>query len=119
MSEIEQIYLEQRYNEIINPKNLFKNLDEVKLFIKDSNKEDLIWFLRDCEQNECYDFCQYLKEVIDEEILQNALNDILKYFSNFNCRLKKRIFWYYLENSNKIVEVKKEKYYNLYVLIKR
>ena len=59
------------------------------------------------------------KEVIDEEILQNALNDILKYFSNFNCRLKKRIFWYYLENSNKIVEVKKEKYYNLYVLIKR
>lgn len=66
MSEIEQIYLEQKYNEIINPKNLFKNLDEVKLFIKDSNKEDLIWFLRACEQSECYDFCQYLKEVIDE-----------------------------------------------------
>ena len=41
-------------------------LEEVKLFIKDSNKEDLIWFLRACEQAECYNFCQYLKEIIDE-----------------------------------------------------
>jgi hypothetical protein len=66
MSEVEQIYLEQRYNEIINPKNLFKNLEEVKLFIKDSNKEDLIWFLRACEQNELYEYCKYLNEVINE-----------------------------------------------------
>ena len=66
MSEIEQIYLEQKYNEIINPKNLFKNLDEVKLFIKDSKKEDLIWFLRACEDSECYEYCQYLNEVINE-----------------------------------------------------
>lgn len=66
MSEIERIYLEQRYNEIINPKNLFKNLDEVKIFIKDSNKEDLIWFLRACEEAECYNYCVYLKGIIDE-----------------------------------------------------
>ena len=33
-----------------------------------------------------------LKEVIDKETLQHALNDILKYFSNFNCHLKKEYF---------------------------
>jgi len=66
MSEIEQIYLEQKYNEIINPKNLFKNLDEVKLFIKDSKKEDLIWFLRACEEAECYEYCKYLNDIINE-----------------------------------------------------
>ena len=66
MSEIEQIYLEQKYNEIINPKNLFKNLDEVKLFIKDSKKEDLIWFLRACKDSECYEFCSYLNTIINE-----------------------------------------------------
>jgi hypothetical protein len=66
MSEVEQIYLEQRYNEIINPKNLFKNLGEVKLFIKDSNKEDLIWFLRACEKSECYEFYNYLNSIINE-----------------------------------------------------
>lgn len=66
MSEIDEIYLEEKYNEIINPKNLFKNLDEVKLFIKDSNKEDLIWFLRACEKSECYEFCSYLNTIIHE-----------------------------------------------------
>ena len=66
MSEIEQIYLEEQYKELINPKNLFKNLEEVKLFIKDSKREDLIWFLRACEEAECYEFCIYLNTVINE-----------------------------------------------------
>jgi hypothetical protein len=66
MSEIDEIYLEEKYNEIINPKNLFKNLGEVKLFIKDSKKEDLIWFLRACEKSECYEFCSYLNTIINE-----------------------------------------------------
>lgn len=66
MSEIEQIYLEEQYKELINPKNLFKNLEEVKLFIKDSKREDLIWFLRACEKNELYEFCNYLNSIINE-----------------------------------------------------
>ena len=89
-------------------RNNWYKLDNVGKFYSFTNKNKIPAVFR---------YSVSLKEVIDEEILQNALNDILKYFSNFNCRLKKRIFWYYLENSNKIVEVKKEKYYNLYVLM--
>lgn len=66
MSELEEIYFEEQYKELINSKNLFKNLDEVKLFIKDSNKEDLIWFLRACEENELYEYCKFLNDVINE-----------------------------------------------------
>ena len=64
---LSEIKLEQMYLNAINPKNMFKNLDEVKEFIKGyDNKEDLIWFLRACEENECYEFCNYLNSVINE-----------------------------------------------------
>ena len=62
-----EIKLQEMYLNAINPKNMFKNLEEVKQFIKGyENKEDLIWFLRACEDAECYEYCKYLKEVIDE-----------------------------------------------------
>lgn len=80
-------------------RNNWYKLDNVGKFYSFTNKNKIPAVFR---------YSVSLKEVIDEEILQNALNDILKYFPNFNCHLKKGIFWYYLENSNKIVEVKKE-----------
>lgn len=80
-------------------RNNWYKLDNVGKFYSFTNKNKIPAVFR---------YSVSLKEVIDEEILQNALNDILKYFHNFNCHLKKGIFWYYLENSNKIVEVKKE-----------
>lgn len=89
-------------------RNNWYKLDNVGKFYSFTNKNKIPAAFR---------YSVSLKEVIDEEILQNVLNDILKYFSNFNCRLKKKIFWYYLENSNKIVEVKKEKYYNIYGIL--
>lgn len=68
MKDLEQIELEQKYLNAISPSKMFKNLEEVKEFIKGyDNKEDLIWFLRACEQEELYIFCKYLKEVIDNE----------------------------------------------------
>lgn len=62
-------------------RNNWYKLDNVGKFYSFTNKNKIPAVFR---------YSVSLKEVIDEEILQNALNDILKYFSNFNCRLKKK-----------------------------
>ena len=49
-----------------------------------------------------------LRKDIDKEILQQALNESLKLFPNFNCHLKKGLFWYYLESTLNEVEVTEE-----------
>ena len=33
----------------------------------EDNKEDLIWFLRACKQEELYEYCRFLKDIIDNE----------------------------------------------------
>lgn len=42
-----------------------------------------------------------LKENIQEDYLQQALNDVLPRFSGFNLRLRRGVFWYYFEENNK------------------
>ncbi len=42
-----------------------------------------------------------LTEEINEEQLQLALDNTIDIYSNFNVNLKKGIFWYYLEETNK------------------
>lgn len=42
-----------------------------------------------------------LKEDIDEQLLQKALDKVLSYFDVFNSRLRKGIFWYYFETNRK------------------
>lgn len=42
-----------------------------------------------------------LKEEIDKKILQDALNKTTEIFTNFNVNLKKGLFWYYLDETNK------------------
>lgn len=42
-----------------------------------------------------------LKEEINGDILQDALDDILPQFDVFNVRLRKGIFWYYFETNRK------------------
>ncbi len=41
-----------------------------------------------------------LKEKIDKEILQQALDETIEEYPFFNCVLHRGIFWYYLEDSN-------------------
>jgi hypothetical protein len=41
-----------------------------------------------------------LKEDVNKEILQRALDDTIEEFPFFNCVLHRGIFWYYLEDSN-------------------
>ncbi len=43
--------------------------------------------------------CQ-LTEQVDEDILQQALDEIIEEFPIFNCVLRRGLFWYYLEESN-------------------
>ncbi len=43
--------------------------------------------------------CQ-LTEQVDEDILQQALDDIIEEFPLFNCVLRRGLFWYYLEDSD-------------------
>lgn len=49
-----------------------------------------------------------LTEKIDEKILQDALNETIDIFPNFNVNLRKGFFWYYLESTNKKFKVVEE-----------
>ena len=42
-----------------------------------------------------------LKEDIEQEKLQQALDIVLPKFSIFNCRLRQGMFWYYFEENGK------------------
>ena len=53
-----------------------------------------------------------LTELVDHELLQEALDIVLPKFDGFNLRLQKGIFWYYFEeNGNPSPKVKEENTY--------
>jgi NRPS condensation-like uncharacterized protein len=49
-----------------------------------------------------------LKEEVDSEVLQHALDKTIRQFPHFNCILKKGLFWYYLEYSSQKARVCEE-----------
>ena len=49
-----------------------------------------------------------LKEQVNPEVLQQALNDTMPRFPTFNVRLRKGIFWNYFEINNMPIKVEKE-----------
>ena len=52
-----------------------------------------------------------LKENIDKEVLEKAVEKALITYSEFKVRLKRGSFWYYLETNPKKVIIKQELYY--------
>ena len=52
--------------------------------------------------------CCELKEELDGDILQAALDRTIREFPHFNCILKKGLFWYYLEASARKARVTRE-----------
>ena len=48
-----------------------------------------------------YRICVTLKELIDPELLQQAVNMVLPKFDGFNLRMRKGVFWYYFEENGK------------------
>ena len=53
-----------------------------------------------------FSFTARLNEEVDPEVLQQALNELLLKMPTFKTRLKRGIFWYYLESNNKPFIVK-------------
>lgn len=49
-----------------------------------------------------------LKEEIKKDFLTQALKETISIFPNFNVNLKKGLFWYYLEETEKTPEIKEE-----------
>lgn len=52
-----------------------------------------------------------LKEQIEPEILQQALEDVLPQFESFRVRLRRGLFWYYFEANHRKIKVEKEDAY--------
>lgn len=52
-----------------------------------------------------------LKDEIDAEKLQKALEDVIVWFDGFNVRLRRGFFWYYFETNKKKPVVEKENSY--------
>ncbi|MBR4061020.1 MAG: MFS transporter [Lachnospiraceae bacterium] len=52
-----------------------------------------------------------LKEEIEPEVLQQALEDILPQFESFRVRLRRGLFWYYFETNHRKIAVEKEDTY--------
>ena len=52
-----------------------------------------------------------LKEEIEPDILQQALEDVLPLFESFRVRLRRGLFWYYFETNHRKITVEKEDTY--------
>ncbi len=60
-----------------------------------------------------------LKEDIDKDILQSALDVTVRRFPSIAVRLRKGVFWYYLEQMASVPKVREEKSYPLTKMSKR
>lgn len=52
-----------------------------------------------------------LKEPVEPELLQRALEDILPHIEGFRVKLRRGIFWYYFEENKKIPQIQRETTY--------
>lgn len=57
--------------------------------------------IADKEYQQVFRYSITLKDNIDQNILQQALENTIEVFETFNVNLKKGLFWYYLEETNK------------------
>ena len=83
-------------------KKTWRKLDNsAKIFpLQESNKYSTV-----------FRYSAVLKETIDKEVLEKAVEKALIRYSAFKVRLRKGFFWYYLEDNPKKVKVRKETYY--------
>lgn len=59
-----------------------------------------------------YRISAVLKEEIDEDVLNQALGSVIKFFDGFRCSIKSGFFWYYFEeNKLPVPKAKPESYY--------
>lgn len=59
---------EWKVNQLIAPSNHLKNKKEVETFLSiPLSIDDLKWCLSVCEQEELYEYCELIKQKLDEE----------------------------------------------------
>ena len=85
-----------------NKKEAWRKLDNsAKIFpLQESNKYSTV-----------FRYSAVLKEEVDKDVLEKAVEKALIRYSAFKVRLRRGVFWYYLENNPKKVVVSQEKYY--------
>ena len=64
--------------------------------------------IADKEYQQVFRYSITLKDKIEESLLQKALENTIEIFESFNVNLKKGLFWYYLEETNKKYKVTPE-----------
>ncbi len=65
-------------------------------------------FTRNTKIPKVFRYSAILKDNIDSSILQEALNETLKTYPNFNVNLRKGFYWYYLDEASKPPRITKE-----------
>lgn len=63
------------------------------------------------EMSQVFRMSVTLKDEVNPEILQQALEDILPHISEFRVKLRRGLFWYYFEENEKVPLVKRESTY--------
>lgn len=61
--------------------------------------------------NNVFRVSAYLKQDVDKEILQQALNIVILRFPNFDVTIRRGFFWYYFQSLNEYPVVEEEKTY--------
>lgn len=65
--------------------------------------------LADSQFQNVFRYSATIKDEINKDILQEAVKDTLEIYKNFQVNLKKGLFWYYLEETNRKYKVQEEK----------
>jgi len=69
--------------------------------------------ITDSRRPSTFSLTAVLNEPIDKDVLQHSINEIVARFESFNVKLRRGIFWYYLEKNNRPVKVEQEPAYFL------
>ncbi len=67
--------------------------------------------IADKDMSQVFRLSVTLKEPVEPDMLQQALEEILPNVANFRVKLRRGLFWYYFEENKKIPHVKRENTY--------
>ena len=81
---------------------------QIKRWYKLDNIGKFYASIRNTKIPKVFRYSVTLYDEIDESILQEALDKTVEVYPNFNVNLKKGLFWYYLNETNKKIIVTKE-----------
>ena len=74
----EEIHNQVALDKALAPSNLFRNEEEIRLFIEGSTIPELIAFLKECENEELYEYCAIIRDKINS--LKSETNLIVEIY---------------------------------------